>query len=211
MSPAEAMWEPFELIQGQFPMFHLEDKVTHWEGSTDKPPIWFTYARRGKHGRKEKERKKQDHWFDRVSSKIALEPNFPNREIIEMYMCDNHGSFTGIIGNHRQRILPMLSTIFSSEMAAHLIKSLLYGQYDFDSIDRVKVRHGHTFYVVKWSKATPKSGGVSDATRSEVSDMQQDVVDSDESVDLLDEMDAPMIHIKDGCQFILTDENVELV
>ncbi|XP_024031840.1 flap endonuclease GEN-like 1 [Morus notabilis] len=188
-------------------------------------------------GRKEKERKKQDHWFDRVSSKIALEPNFPNREIIEMYLCDNHGSFTGndgpciswrspkiellvdFLAFHqrwepsyiRQRMLPMLSTIFLREMAAHQIKSLLYGQYDFDSIDRVKVRHGHTFYVIKWSKATPKSGGVSNATCSEVSDMQQDVVDSDESVDLLDEMDAPMIHIKDGCQFILTDENVELV
>ena len=49
MPTFEATWEPYELLQAQFPDFNLEDKVSHWEGSDDKPPIRFTYVRRAKH------------------------------------------------------------------------------------------------------------------------------------------------------------------
>ncbi|XP_062090222.1 flap endonuclease GEN-like 1 [Humulus lupulus] len=186
-------------------------------------------------GREEKERKKQEYWLTKVCSKIAMEPNFPNDEIIRIYLCDNHGSFTGKNGQciswespktellvdflafhqHwvpsyiRQMLFPMLSTIFLRETAKHSVKSLLYGQFDFDSVDRVKVRQGHKFYVVKWKKAvTPMCSAT---PSSEESNMHQDIMDIDESVNLLDELDAPMIHNDEGCQFLLTDENMELV
>lgn len=42
----EATWEPFDVVNGQFPQFHLEEKVRLWGGSNDKPPVRFTYARR---------------------------------------------------------------------------------------------------------------------------------------------------------------------
>ncbi|XP_022858060.1 uncharacterized protein LOC111378985 [Olea europaea var. sylvestris] len=44
----EATWEPFETIRGQFPSFHLEDKVDFGPAGYDRPQIWFTYARREK-------------------------------------------------------------------------------------------------------------------------------------------------------------------
>ena len=47
----ETSWEPYILIQNQFPSFHLEDKVTVQAGGIDKPPIQFTYSRRRKHER----------------------------------------------------------------------------------------------------------------------------------------------------------------
>ncbi|KAM6584906.1 hypothetical protein CsatB_011908 [Cannabis sativa] len=183
--------------------------------------------------REEKERKKQEYWLSKVCSKIAVEPNFPNDELIRIYTCDSHGSFTGkndqcltwespktellidflVFHQHwipsyvRQMLFPMLSTIFLRETANHSIKSLLYGQFDFDSVDRVKIRQGHKFYVVKWRKdvslmcsATPSS-----------EEANSDIMGVDESISLLDELDAPMIRNDGGCQFLLTDENMELV
>lgn len=44
----EATWEPYELLQQQFPDFHLEDKVTRWGRGSDRPPIRYTYARRNR-------------------------------------------------------------------------------------------------------------------------------------------------------------------
>lgn len=41
----EASWEPFAVMQDQFPAFHLADMVSSHPGSTDKPPIQFTYSR----------------------------------------------------------------------------------------------------------------------------------------------------------------------
>ena len=41
----DASWEPFLLIQDQFPDFHHEDKVNLRPGSNDRPPIRFTKAR----------------------------------------------------------------------------------------------------------------------------------------------------------------------
>lgn len=111
----------------------------------------------------------------------------------------------------RQRMLPMLSTILLREMAMHQVKSLLYGQYDFDSVDRVKIRYGHKFYVVKWKKAVSPMGSVAHTPSSKESDMQQDIIDVDESVNLLDELDVPMIYIEGGCHYLMTDENIDLV
>lgn len=45
----KATWEPFEVLQEQFPAFNLKDKVTLWTRGNDKPPIRFTYVRRAKH------------------------------------------------------------------------------------------------------------------------------------------------------------------
>ncbi|OMO78702.1 XPG/Rad2 endonuclease, partial [Corchorus capsularis] len=45
--------------------------------------------------RKEKDQKKHDNWWIKVCNKITMEPNFPNDEIIEMYMCNNHAMLTG--------------------------------------------------------------------------------------------------------------------
>lgn len=47
-------------------------------------------------GRKEKARKKQENWRLKVCRKIAMEHNFPNNEIIELYLSNNHGHFTGM-------------------------------------------------------------------------------------------------------------------
>ena len=44
-------WEPFTLIQNQFPSFHLKDKLTIPEGGFDMPPIKSTYSRKKSHGR----------------------------------------------------------------------------------------------------------------------------------------------------------------
>lgn len=38
----------------------------------------------------------QECWLTKICTKIAVEPNFPNDEIIEMYLCNSHGSFTGM-------------------------------------------------------------------------------------------------------------------
>ena len=42
----EATWEPFEMIQAQFPSFHLVDKVSAWEGSNVRSKPIQTYVRR---------------------------------------------------------------------------------------------------------------------------------------------------------------------
>lgn len=105
----------------------------------------------------------------------------------------------------------MLSTIYLREMAAEPVKSLLHDQYEFDSIDRIRMRYGHQFYIIKWKKAVPARSGVTYATPSEESNSQDDVIDVDESINQLDELDVPKIHVDGGCHFLLTDENMELV
>jgi len=41
--------------------------------------------------------------------------------------------------------------------------------------------------------------------------VQQDVVELDEMVDLLDDCDIPEICVDDGCSFLFTNENMDLV
>ncbi|XP_004306852.1 PREDICTED: flap endonuclease GEN-like 1 [Fragaria vesca subsp. vesca] len=188
--------------------------------------------------RKDKEQKKQENWRLKVLNKIAQEPNFPNEEIIEIYLCNNHGYFSAnegpciswespktealvdFLAFHqlwepsyiRQRMLPMLSTIYLREMAENPLYSLLYGQYEFHSIDRLKIRNGHQFYVVKWKRAVPTVNSVTLANPEEESDiLQDDVIEVDESISVWDESDDPKIRNSDGCYFMLTDENMDLV
>ena len=106
----------------------------------------------------------------------------------------------------------MLSTIFLREMANNPIQTLLYDQYEFDSILREKIRYGHPFYVVKWKRAIPVLDNVVYEGSSEGHGTgPEDAIDVDEPVDLTDESDSPKIHIQEGCSFLLTDENMDLV
>uniref|UniRef100_A0A2N9JAR5 XPG-I domain-containing protein n=1 Tax=Fagus sylvatica TaxID=28930 RepID=A0A2N9JAR5_FAGSY len=187
--------------------------------------------------RREKEQKKKENWRIKVCNKIAMESNFPNNEIIKMYLCDTNGYFTekdgpciswgnpktemlvDFIAFHqpwepsyiRRMMLPMLSTIFLRQMAKNPVKTLLYGQYEFDSILRVKTRYGHQFYVVKWKKAAPALGSVMHTIPSEESDTEQDVEGVDDSLDLWEESDGPKIHVDEGSCYLLTDENMDIV
>ena len=111
----------------------------------------------------------------------------------------------------RQMMLPMLSTIFLRQMAKNPVKTLLYGQYEFDSILRVKTRYGHQFYVVKWKKAAPALGSVMHTIPSEESDTEQYVEGVDDSLDLWEESDGPKIHVDEGSCYLLTDENMDIV
>lgn len=105
----------------------------------------------------------------------------------------------------------MLSTIYLRELALTPANSLFYDQYEFDSIDRVKIRYGHAVYVVRWRKPVPSEGNVVCTISPEEPDMQQDVMDFDESINLFEEVDAPKICVNDGSCFLLTEENLELV
>lgn len=110
----------------------------------------------------------------------------------------------------RQRLLPMLSTIYLRDMASNPTKDLLYGQYEFHGIQRIKMRYGHRFYVVNWKKAAPVLTDVV-CEIPEESGMNQGSEELDESIDLLEEADAPYIRIDGGCWFLSTDEDIELV
>ncbi|XP_031261367.1 flap endonuclease GEN-like 1 isoform X2 [Pistacia vera] len=187
--------------------------------------------------KKDKEQKKHENWWIKVCNKITMASNFPNDEIIGMYLCDNHGNSIAADGPSiswespktemvvdflvfhqlwepsyiRQRILPMLSTIYLREMATNPVKTLLYGQYEFHSIQRVKTRYGHQSYVVKWKKAACATGNVMYAVPVEDSESHQECMEVNESVDLLDESNSPQIYVDDGCWFLLTDEDMDLV
>ncbi|XP_043718475.1 flap endonuclease GEN-like 1 [Telopea speciosissima] len=188
-------------------------------------------------GRESKELKKHENWQIKVCRKIAMKQNFPNNEMIEMYLSDQHGSFTDNDGFSllwenprtetlvdflvyhqqwkpsyiRQRMLPMLSTIFLREMASNPTEGcLLYGQYEFNSIQREKRRYGQLFYVVKWKKANTDVGSGIHMVPTEQSFLQtRELVGVSESVE--DEPDVPEILVADDCWFLLTDENMELV
>ncbi|CAK9145773.1 unnamed protein product [Ilex paraguariensis] len=188
--------------------------------------------------RKEKERRKNENWQMKVCNKIAMEQNFPNDKIIEIYMSKKQGDFSAAddvpnigwecpktemlidyLSYHlnwepsyiRQRMLPVLSTIYLREMASNSSKDLLNGQYEFHSIQNVKIRFGHQFYVVNWRKSARAMDNAKYTIPSEVSNVEQECEELDESTDVLDEPDVPQIHIDDGCWFLLTDENMELV
>lgn len=191
---------------------------------------------------KEKEEKKQkqhENWWIRVCEKITMEKNFPNTEIIDMYLCKNHGQYTADDGpslswEHpntdmivdflifhqnwepsyiRQRMLPMLSTRYLREMALNPTKDLLYGQYEFHSIQRIKKRYRHQLFVVKWKKSAPEVGGsVISTTPAEESNMEvEQLEEADEPIDLLDESVEPQLYVDNGCWYMLTDEDMGLI
>lgn len=47
----EATWKGLSDFRCQFPLSQLEDKLTSEGGSTVRPPVIFTYERRGKKGK----------------------------------------------------------------------------------------------------------------------------------------------------------------
>lgn len=105
----------------------------------------------------------------------------------------------------------MLSTIYLREMVTNPVKTLLYGQYEFHSVHRVKTRYGHQSYVVKWKKAACAMGNAMYAVSVEDSELHQECMEVNEFIDLLDESNSPQIYVDDGCWFLLTDENMDLV
>lgn len=173
--------------------------------------------------KKEREQKKNEAWKMRVCNKIATEPNFPNNEIIQMYLSNNHSNFTDaepfiswknpnteMLVDYisfklnwepsftRQKLFPFLSTIFLRNTAKNQETELLYGQYACDFIQRTKIRFGHMFYVVNWTKYTQKMvNNNTPKTTLEDSHVQED----DESVD--------NVCVDNGC--LMTDENMDLV
>ncbi|GAU41329.1 hypothetical protein TSUD_179420, partial [Trifolium subterraneum] len=186
--------------------------------------------------RKHKEQKKMESWHTRICDKIAKEPNFPKDEIIDMYLCNDNANdgpqisweqpkvelLIGFLNFHqhwdpsyiRRMMFPMMSTIFLREMATTTTDNLLFGQFEFDSLKRVKTRYGYQFYVVKWKRVM---GNVASKTPSNQSGTQQDAIDleldENETVDLhlLDDCDFPETCEEGGCSFLLTDENMDLI
>lgn len=186
--------------------------------------------------REEKEYKKHEDWNLRVCKKIAKECNFLSKEIIEIYLRsednDAFGSYLSwkspeidilveflVYHQHwepsyiRQRMFPMLSTIFLREKASNMSETLLYGQYEFDSIQRLKVRCGHQFYVVKWRKSASVMNNFNDRLSSKGSSVasQPEEIQSDESASGFDEVEVLQFLSDGGCSFVLTDENLDLV
>jgi len=195
-----------------------------------------------------KEQRKHENWQIKVCRRIAAETNFPNEEIIKLYLSDDNldkekgvpllswnkpdvealVDFLTYSQNWepsyiRQRMLPMLSTIYLREVASSpSTPLLLYDQYEFDSIQRIKIRHGHPYYLVKWKRGTwgmnssisSKKPVAEGETSSEVvvldEDEEEDAVVC-ESSELLDEPDVPQVLSDDGCCFLLTDEDIQLV
>ncbi|GLT62231.1 hypothetical protein SLA2020_348820 [Shorea laevis] len=142
--------------------------------------------------REEKEQKKQEDWWIRICEKITVEKNFPNDEIIGMYLCDNHGKFAAEAG-------PSLSWEHSN---TDMIVDFLW----------VKMRYGHQFFVVKWKKATSAGGSLMCTVPVEEYGLQQEqFVEASEPIDLLDESIEPQIHVDGGYWLLLTDEAMDLV
>ncbi|KAI9110077.1 hypothetical protein K1719_019118 [Acacia pycnantha] len=183
--------------------------------------------------RKQKGQRRMENWYTKVCLKIAEDLKFHRDEIIELYLCNDNGGHPASDGpciswsrpkiemlidflkfhQHwdpsyvRRQIFPMMSTIFLRDMAKTPVESLVFGTFEFDSIQRVKIRYGYQFYVVKWKRAV---GNISCRFPSHESSMQQaDGSELDEFVDVLD--DPSVSDTGDGCSFLLTDENMDLV
>uniref|UniRef100_A0ACD5XNN9 Uncharacterized protein n=1 Tax=Avena sativa TaxID=4498 RepID=A0ACD5XNN9_AVESA len=204
-----------------------------------------------------KAQRRQENWQIKVFKRIAAETNFPYEEIIKLYLSDDNldkdNGVPLVVWNEpnvealvdmlkytqrwepsyiRQHLLPMLSTIYLREMALSPCKSLLlYDQYEFHSIQRIKIRYGHPYYLVKWKRATRGmlSAGLSgkkaeldgESSQAEVvvlddeeedeEEEEEDATVNRESADSLDEPDLPQVLRDDDCIFLLTDEDIQLV
>lgn len=110
----------------------------------------------------------------------------------------------------RQKMLPMLSTIFLRKMALNPTNDLLNGQYMFDSVKRVKVKFGHQLFVVSWKKVSPAGNAVYTISSEDGSTCEsEEPAEYIHILDDTDEVDVPEIQFDDGC--LLTDEDMELV
>ncbi|XP_051120716.1 flap endonuclease GEN-like 1 [Andrographis paniculata] len=207
---------------------------TSGQSCKQKPPGFKCFCSSCELEKEEKAKKKDIAWRISVCRKIASEQNFPNDEIIQMYLRNHHGigddpkirwesPKTETLVDYlafwqhwepsyvRQRLLPMLSTIYLRDMASNPTNNLLYGQYEFHNIQRVKIRYGHKFYVVNWKKAgSVLSDDVHEIPEESGTNHGSEALD-DDSLDLLEEADAPYVHVDNGCYFLSTDEDIELV
>ncbi|CAH1412069.1 unnamed protein product [Lactuca virosa] len=181
--------------------------------------------------KKEKEQKKNEAWKMRVCNKIASEPNFPNKAIIQMYLSNNHTNFTDAepfiswknpntemlidyIGYKlnwepsftRQKLFPFLSTIFLRNKAKNQETGLLHGQYEFDFIQRTKTRLGHMLYVVTWTKHG-QMVNTHIPTTPLMEDSQVQEYDDDDDID--ESVNNVCVDIDNEC--VMTDENMDLV
>lgn len=196
----------------------------------------------------EKEQRRHENWLMKICNKIAEHRNFPNKEIIDMYLCDNHrkqsekenlaendvpdlvwnkpdmGRLVDFLTYHqkwqpsyiRRRTLPILSTIFFRQIGLNPNKDMLLAdQYQFHSILRVKIKHGHPCYLIKWKKAGCTTIAVIDTqdTSSNEAVEIEESGDNDlrEFSDIVEEPDAPEIFVEAGSWYLLTEENIELV
>ncbi|KAJ9556434.1 hypothetical protein OSB04_011048 [Centaurea solstitialis] len=218
---------------------HLKDSCercssTTIKGCTQKPIGFMCECSSCDTDKKENEQKKNEAWKTRVCKKISAEPNFPNNEIIRMYLSTNHTTFTDaqpfiswknpnmeMLVDYvayklnwepsfiRQKLFPFLSTIFLRNTAKNQeTGSMLFGQYEFDIIRRTKVRFGHTFYVVVWKKFAKTGYDRIDRTGLE-EEGEVEEEDVDELGDVFDEPDVTNVRVDNGC--LMTDENMDLV
>lgn len=110
----------------------------------------------------------------------------------------------------RQKMLPLLSTIYFREIASTQNDNLLLNdQYKFHSIMKQKIKHGHPFYLVKWMRDAICA--IHSVPNEQAELLPHQSPGSNESIDLLDEPDVPTVLVDDGCLFLLTDENMDLV
>ncbi|KAD4178074.1 hypothetical protein R6Q59_021610 [Mikania micrantha] len=209
---------------------HIKDSCeqcsssTH-EGCMQKPIGYKCDCSSCDQDKKAKEQKKNKAWKMRVCQKIATEPNFPNNEIIQIYLNNHHINCTDVESIIswknpdtsmlidyvsfklnwepsfiRQKLFPFLSTILLRNMAKNKESDLLYGQYEFDCILRTKIRFGHPFYLVGWRKSAQTVNNYIYTTPSKEAEVEEDC---DESFDVTN------ICVDDGC--LMTDENMDLV
>ncbi|PKA66414.1 Flap endonuclease GEN-like 1 [Apostasia shenzhenica] len=186
-----------------------------------------------------RDKRKFENWQIKSCNMIAAVENFPNKEITGMYLNANHGIFNGgcdillrwdrpkvedlvdFLSFHqhwkpsyvRQRILPMLSTMFLREVASKSVEGLLLcDQYEFHSIDRVKIRYGQPCYLVKWKKAVHCLDNViCSISPTGLESEQTEPTVINESFGSFDDFDVPTVLMEDGCCFLVTEENIELV
>ncbi|XP_057531770.1 flap endonuclease GEN-like 1 [Amaranthus tricolor] len=188
--------------------------------------------------RKQKEHKKNNNWHLQVCKKIVAECDFHCNEIIELYFRreDNDDFNARLLWEGpdinmlidflvyylhwepcyiRQHMFPMLSTNFLRDMASSPTESLLHGQYEFDSIQRVKVRYGHQVYVVRWRKSSPTPNDINNLAFSEEC-LVESVCETEDtrtegSSNDTDELNVAQVYVDGESSFLLTDENMELV
>ncbi|EAZ09797.1 hypothetical protein OsI_32084 [Oryza sativa Indica Group] len=229
--------------------------VDSLENCVEKPAGFICECPSCDKARDMKVQRRNENWQIKVCKRIAAETNFPNEEIINLYLSDdnldNENGVPLLTWNKpdmeilvdflsfkqnwepayiRQRMLPMLSTIYLREMASSQSKSfLLYDQYKFHSIQRIKIRYGHPYYLVKWKRVTRSMISNDSPSKQtelegkndkvEVLDGDDEVVDEEEeeptmiseTTELLDEPDVPQVLDDDKDCFLLTDEDIELV
>ncbi|XP_074263244.1 flap endonuclease GEN-like 1 isoform X2 [Silene latifolia] len=142
--------------------------------------------------REEKEHRKTENWCLKVCKKIK-ECSFSSNEIAELYL-----------GN---------------EVVEGIRPCLSWKKPDLEMLVDFSAYYLHWdpfyFYTIKWRKSMSVTSNVEDSVSSERysvgSDIQFEEILMDESLNSLDELDVPQVHIDGGCHYVSSDENLELV